>query len=283
MATVGTLSASEEAQLQQTIEMFEVITQTQPQDYQSLEILKEAYQKLGRDKDVISTSKRIAQAYVMMGQLSSAILEYEGVLQRCPEDAEVLAALGEIENKAHTLQASVTEPIDATKHFTKSAKAKSTDTKAASTEIDDGRAMLYKYFVESKVIAQGDFDLCWVKQDLSAPPGKIIDPFIQLLADKGILPLDKSLKIIADKHRGGYLPLERYDVDVELARSFPAATLQRWCVLPFDRMSKSVMVATANPFNKQAAQELEQAVKQRFIWYLASPVDLIKVLRKVIR
>ena len=64
MATVGTLSSSEEAQLTQTIEMFEVITQSQPQDYQSLEILKEAYLKLGRQKDVVNTSKRIAQAYV---------------------------------------------------------------------------------------------------------------------------------------------------------------------------------------------------------------------------
>jgi len=73
---VGSLTSSEEAQLAQTIEMFEVITQTQPQDYQSLEILKEAYFKLGREQDVISTSKRIAQAYVTMGQLSSAILEY---------------------------------------------------------------------------------------------------------------------------------------------------------------------------------------------------------------
>ena len=280
---VGTLSASEEAQLQQTIEMFEVITQSQPQDYQSLEILKEAYQKLGRDKEVINTSKRIAQAYVMMGQLSSAILEYEGVLQRCPDDAEVLAALAEIENKAHTLQASITEPTDATRHFTKPAKSKASDTKTVSTEIDDGRQMMYKIFVESKVIAQGDFELCWVKQDLSTPPGKIIEPFIQLLTDKGILPLDKALKIISDKHRSGFLPLERYDVDAELARSFPAATLQRWCVLPFDRMSKSVMVATANPFNKQAAQELEQAMKQRLIWYLTSPVDLIRALRKVIR
>ena len=56
----STLSPGEEAQLAQTIEMFEVITQSQPQDYQSLEILKEAYSKLGREKDVIGTSKRIA-------------------------------------------------------------------------------------------------------------------------------------------------------------------------------------------------------------------------------
>ena len=104
MATVGTLTASEEAQLQQTVEMFEEITKSQPQDYQSLEILKEAYQKLGRDTDVANTSKRIAQAYVLMGQLSSAILEYESVLQRCPDDPEVLAALHEIENKIRDLK-----------------------------------------------------------------------------------------------------------------------------------------------------------------------------------
>src|SRR6516225_7320971 len=98
---VSTLSSSEEAQLAQTIEMFEVITQSQPQDYQSLEILKEAYSKLGREKDVIGTAKRIAQAYVQMGQLSSAILEYETILQRYPNDSDVQNALKEIEHKAN--------------------------------------------------------------------------------------------------------------------------------------------------------------------------------------
>lgn len=288
MATVGTLTASEEAQLQQTIEMFEVITQSQPQDYQSLEILKEAYQKLGRDKDVANTSKRIAQAYVLMGQLSSAILEYESVLQRCPDDAEVLAALSEIENKANTLN---TEPPPAdqndsnTRLITKSSlrAPKTSEPKGPACEIDDGRQTLHKLFVDSKVISAGDFDLCWVKPDMSASPGRVFEPFIQLLADKGVLPVEKSLKIIADKHRCGYLPLDRYDIDVELARSMPGATLQRWCILPFDRMSKSILVATANPFNKRAAQELAEAVQQRLIWYLASPQDLVKALRKVIR
>ena len=282
---VGTLTASEEAQLQQTIEMFEVITQSQPQDYQSLEILKEAYHKLGREKDVINASKRIAQAYVMMGQLSSAILEYESVLQRCPEDAEVLAALGEIENKANTLNAQGTagEAGDATKHFARPSKTKSADAKAAPTDFDDGRQTLFKIFVESRVIAQGDFELCWVQQNPAVAPGKIIEPFVQVLMDKGILPIEKSLKLISDKSRTAYLPLEKYDIDIELARSFPAETCQRWCVLPFDRMGKSVFVATTNPFNKQAAHELEQASKQRFISYLTSPVDLIKVLRRVIR
>ena len=48
----------------------------------------------------MNTSKRIAQAYLTQGQLSSAILEYETVLQRRPEDADVRAALKSIEDKA---------------------------------------------------------------------------------------------------------------------------------------------------------------------------------------
>ncbi len=89
-----TLNPGEESQLLQTIEMFEVITQSQPQDYQSLEILKEAYMKLGREDELVETSRRIAEAYVQLGQLSSAILEYESILQRRPDDAGVLAASG---------------------------------------------------------------------------------------------------------------------------------------------------------------------------------------------
>ena len=283
MATAGTLTTSEEAQLQQTIEMFEVITQSQPQDYQSLEILKEAYFKLGRDADVVSTSKRIAEAYVLMGQLSSAILEYESILQRHPEDQDVVNALAELENKASSLnnQPVAPEP-DASRAFTKPARARSNESKT-SVEVDDGRTVMYKIFVESKIIAQGDFELCWVKQDISTPPGKVMEPFIQNLADKSILPLEKSLRILSDKQRIAYLPLDRYDIDIELSRSFPPDTLKRWCVLPFDRMSKSVLVATANPFCKQAALELEQAVRQRLSFYLVSPPDLIKAIRKVVR
>src|SRR5271155_5443916 len=100
---LGTLNPGEEAQLRQTIEMFEVITQSQPQDYQSLEILKEAYLKLGMEKEVIQTSKRIAEAYVQLGQLSSAILEFETILQRHPEDKDAMAAMAQIESKANNL------------------------------------------------------------------------------------------------------------------------------------------------------------------------------------
>jgi tetratricopeptide (TPR) repeat protein len=278
--TASQLTSSEEAQLAQTIEMFEVITQSQPQDYQSLEILKEAYAKLGREQDVVNTSKRIAQAYVTMGQLSSAILEYESILQRYPEDADVLTALGEIESKANTLNAQTS--LGETTITPKSAVHKPGN-RLVPTDADDGRQTMRKIFVDGKVITSSQFEECWVKPDFTSPPNQPVEPFIQLLADKNFTPLEKALHIISDKSRVGYLPLEKYDVDVDLARGFPVETCRRWCVLPFDRLSKSILVATANPFNRQAAAELEEVTKQRLLWYLAPPHDMMKFLKKVFR
>src|SRR5471030_2512416 len=158
MATVA-LNPGEEAQLQQTIEMFEVIVQSQPNDCQSLEILKEAYSKLGRDQDVVNTSKRIAQAYMQTGQLSSAILEFETVLQRRPDDPEVQAALKEIESKASNagMESAGAEPAALTM-ATEASKPAPKKSRAAADELDDGRVMLRKIFVDSKAISAGDFD-----------------------------------------------------------------------------------------------------------------------------
>ena len=280
----STLSASEEAQLAQTIEMFEVITQSQPQDYQSLEILKEAYSKLNRQKDVVNTAKRIAQAYVQMGQLSSAILEYETILQRYPDDPDVQGALKEIEARANNFPVELPpEPAPATRRNGDTAKFSKSTAKAPVQEVEDGRRGMHKIFVDAKVISAGDFDLCWPKVDPSARPSAVIEPFIQVLSEKGILPVEKSLKILSDKSRFAFLPLNLYDIDIDLARTFPAETCQRWCVLPIDRMSKSILVATANPFNQQAAKELATASGQRLLWYLVSPLELVKNVRKAFR
>jgi tetratricopeptide (TPR) repeat protein len=285
MATL-TIHPGEEAQLQQTIEMFEVIVQSQPHDCQSLEILKEAYSKLGREPEVINTSKRIAEAYLQQGQLSSAIMEYETILQRRPDDADVQAALSKIEERANNVavqsagaeSAGLAMATD-TKMFQKKAKSSA----AAPSELDDGRKAMHKVFVESKLITAGDFDLCWRKPDLTVAPPDVVEPFIQTLSDKSIFHVEKSLRVLSDKSRTAYLPLDRYDVDIDLTRGFPADVCRRWCVLPFDRMSKAILVATANPFNQQVVKELSEATTHRLLWYLATPSELILNLRKAFR
>lgn len=278
------LTPNEEAQLGQTIEMFEVITQSQPLDYQSLEILKEAYSKLSRHQEALQTSKRIAEAYLTMGQLSSAILEYESILQRFPDDPDVQKSLTEIESKASNLAVpkSAFEPEE--KIFAAQAvPPKKRDKPVASAQIDDGRQSMQKIFVDGKLLSQTDFNSCWPMVDLHERPKRAVEPFIQILAERQLVPLETSLKLLLDKSRLCFLPIDRYDIDIDLARGFPRETCQRWCIVPFDRMSKSILIATANPFNRQAIQELEAFTQSRLLWYLSSPPELLKMLGKVFR
>jgi hypothetical protein len=288
MATA--LTPNEEAQLLQTIEMFEVITHSQPMDCQSLEILKEAYSKLGRESDVVGTAKRIAQAYVQLGQLSSAILEYESILQRSPDDPDVRAALSDIEHTANSFAPPTAVPADS--EFVEKQNAAAALRKAAEgpavaapafAEGDDGKLGMRKLFVESKTIAETDFDHLWQTPNLRETPRQPSEPFIFTLSERQVLPLETSLKLLCEKGRIAFLPIEKYDVDVDFARTFPKETCMRWCVLPFDRMSKSILVATVNPYNKQAARELEAHTKARVIWYATSPTELMKVIRRIFR
>lgn len=285
----GTLTPNEEAQLLQTIEMFEVITQSQPLDTQSLEILKEAHSKLGRESDVVNTSKRIAEAYVHLGQLSSAILEYESILQRSPDDPDVQKALAEIENKANSFSSPAPQSGDSDfgeKQSAAAALKQATETSifnAAPADVDDGKQQMQKLFVESKLVSPADFEQLWPKFNLRDAPRQPADPFIQTLSERQILPLEKSLKALCEKSRMAYLPIEKYDVDIEFSRAFPKETCLRWSVLPVDKMSKSICVATCNPFNKQAARELEHHSKARIVWYIAPPAELVRVIKKIFR
>jgi len=272
-----TLTQDEQTQIQQTIEMFEVITQSQPLDYQSMEILREAYAQVNREDDVISVSKRIADAYVQLGQVSSAILEYETVLQQRPDDKEALEFLDKLFQQTGSLSDAQPDESTHTAMLRKKGISLSPD------QVDDGRKAMFKVFVDSKIITKDDFESLWKMPDLTREPEDVVDPFIQCLADKTVLPVERSLKILSDKTRMAYLPIERYDTDIDLTRAFPAEVCRRWCILPFDRMSKSILVVTANPFSQQAARDLAAYTENRLVWFLSQPVDITKHLRKSFR
>lgn len=268
----GTLTPAEQAQLRQTIDMFQVIVESQPLDYQSLEILKEAYLKLGMQQEAVDTSKKIAEAYVQLGQLSSAIMEYETILQQYPDDASVKEALDQIESKTTSFQGapSVRET------------APGPGGAGGDADMDDGKLAMKRIFVDGKLLNADDFNRFWVTPT-GGVPGQIQEPFLKTLAEKGGVKINESSSLVLAKAKCAFVPIERYDLDVDFVRGFPKELCQKWCILPFDKMSKTVMVATANPFNKQAEKELAQTTQLRILWYYSMPAELIKLIKKVFR
>lgn len=286
------LTPSEEAQYLDTIQMFEVITQEESSDVQSLDILKEAYLKLERNEEALRISKKIAKAYAELGQLSNALFEYESILQQNPGDKEAEEALAAIESRATDFSShdDDEEDIDLSGASLDMISVGGPDltgdgqvgkiSKSAPVSGDDGKNGMRKLFVDSGTISAQEFDVCWPNADEVPQKGKVNSSFIQNLADKQILALDESMALMCGKNRFAYIPLDKYEIDAEMARTYPGDICRRWMVLPIDKMSKSILVATTNPFNKAAAKQLEEFSKSRVIWYVASPVEITKVVTK---
>lgn len=283
------ISEEEIQQLLRTVEMFEAITQSQTDDYQSLEILKETYNKLSRKDDALRVSKILAQAYVNVGQISQAILEYEGLLQEYPNDASVVAALRELEQKTSKLAAanSTAAPLSAedSKPSTPAggpAGAPALSATRAKADNSD-RALADVLIADKFVTAQAIDPLLQQLKAMRANPEDNSQPLslVQLLVNEQIAKLEDVLTFLVDKSGLPYLPLSIYDVDRDVARLLPVDVCMQFCIVPVDLISRSVLMATGNPFDQVARQRVEAMLDYGIFWYVSAPTEIMTALRRV--
>ena len=295
------LSAEEQDQIRQTIEMFEVITQANPQDTQSLEILKEAYSKLGQLKDSISLGRRLADTYMELGQYSSALLEYEGILQKEPDNADIIAALGEVEQRLHALQTASQQNgpialdfgnIMATKKTLATERMTSTmtgDNKAVAEKLagaEDGNDALNRFLIQHRLAPEDIVSqaLHIVRRKNSErtsaqPAASLIDEIIT----RGSVDAEQLLCGILDRSKFAYIPLECYDLDRQVVKMLPEALTLGRLIVPFDIISRTMMVAIANPFDSVGKETVQQLLDYNIQWHLASPAAILKVLQTTYR
>src|SRR3989338_9778899 len=54
-----------------------------------------------------------------------------------------------------------------------------------------------------------------------------------------------------------YLPLANYEIDREVINSIPEHVCRQFCLIPIDKIGKSLTLAMANPLNVQAIEDVE--------------------------
>lgn len=284
----GNISQEEIQQLLRTVEMFEAITAAQPDDFQSLEILKETYSKLGRLADSMRIAKQLAGAYHKFGQISQAIFECESILQKQPHDAETKTLLATLQGvaKMSATDSSAAPPLAKDSKPTPPqhggpAGAPTIAWIRQCTEEGDRR--LAEVLAGEKVATLQAIEP--LLQRLQTLRAGTIDrnlplALLQLIANEQYAKLDDLFQVVVDKSNLPYLPLAVYDVDRDIACLLPLELSWQCCVVPFDQISRSVLIATANPFDQQARQKIESLIKQNVFWYVSPPAEIIAALRR---
>lgn len=303
-----TLSEEERSQILQTIEMFEVITQTQPEDYQSLEILKVAYHKLGKASEALRVSRRLAEAYFNVGSFSLAMQECEAVLDAEPGAPEMLAMLGEIEAKlqldgrtkgqavADELPGGAPNLSPKTGPKIGSADGALLDIGRRNTgkrprrilaeDAEMGNDQLAKFLIVQQMFPEHEVNeaLGAVKEaNKSATGEQLATSLLERLCRDNDEKMGAVLSALIDRTKFAYVPLEYYDIDRQVVRMLPDDLTIGRLFVPFDLISRTVMVAVCNPFDAVAREEVEQSLDYTVIWYLAKPATIIKTLQEIHR
>ncbi len=302
MMTAPSVSNEELEQILQTIEMFEVILQSNPHDSGSMEILKEAYWKVGRQKDALTVTRKLADAYYSQGQYASALLEYEGILQKDPDAADVVAMLGEVEAKLHSpapqkdsgdpdapsaisvdFGSVVEDPTLITTHQT----VKADGTPGLHFKLDsDGNEPLAKFLIQHKlvpedVVLQAVDRVQRMNRDQSGQ--MLAVALLDEISRTDLVQLEPLLCGILDRSKFAFIPLDCYDVDRQIVKMLPESLTLGRLFVPFDVVSRTIMVATANPFDSQGKEAVQQLLDYNIQWHLAAPAAITKVLREIYR
>ncbi len=298
------ISDEEREQIQQVIEMFEVITQANTNDVDSLEVLKDSYRKLDRHSDVINVSRRLAETYVSLGQYSSAVLEYEGILQNDPNNPEIFALLGDVEAKLaqngandprRSNSGSTTEDfridfdLGAPDQFdtgliaTDATQQVMGETRNLDFE-DDGNDSLANFLIRHRIAPENvvNSSLEHIRKiNADAESSAISASLIGEIVDTNTAELEDVLIGILDGTKFAYIPLEYYDIDRQIVKMLPESLTMGRLIVPFDLMSRTVMIAMANPFDVVGKEAVQQLFDYNIQWHLASPDAIKKVLSSV--
>ena len=290
-----TLSEEEHSQIVQTIEMFEVITRTQPDDYQSLDILKEAYQKVGRLPDALKTSRRLAEAYFNGGSYTLAMQECELILLNEPNAPEILAMLGDIETRLQASGHAIIDSGSKTGLIAKTAMASNShggliDVNAGRTRnshlAERGDDHLAKFLIVQQLFPEEEVNAAL---DLTERSNKELNgqtmaiSLLQQVCQEDASKIDQVVSELIDRTKFAFVPLEYYDVDRQIARMLPDSLTVSRLFVPFDLISRTIMVACCNPFDAAGREAVQQSLDYTVAWYMARPSAIVKVLQDIYR
>jgi hypothetical protein len=286
--------------------MFEAITQTQPEDYQSLEILKEAYTKVGRHDDALRTSRKLAEAYFNVGSYTPALQQCEMILTREPNAPEIVAMLGEIEQRLQASGQALVEKEKATSNlvngpFTKGDGVLVSPTVEGSLiDVDPSRKSLgrianlqergddhlAKFLIVQQLFSEEQVNgaLETTKEANKDLQGQTMAvSMLEELCREKPQQLESVLSALIDRTKFAFVPLEYYDTDRQIAPMLPEYLTVGRLFVPFDLVSRTIMVACCNPFDSAGRDAVQQSVDYTVSWYLAKPSAITQTLRSIYR
>ncbi|MDD5349417.1 MAG: hypothetical protein PHQ12_04320 [Chthoniobacteraceae bacterium] len=311
------LTPEEREELLQTATALKAFTEANPDDDQSLEILKDAYWKLGHQEEALAATRRLADTYLRLGQYSAAMLEYEGILVHQPASAEIQALIADLDAKLNQGKPSgghapialdfgdaseVFEPVTDDAEAEAASKEPALIATAATRQpnavvakappaapAQDANEPLARFVIQHRLASREAVQKALervksLNASIQADPNtpSVAAGLLDELIKSGV-EAEELMASILNLTKFAYAPLEHYDVDRQIVRMLPESLTLGRRVVPFDIVSRTMMVALDNPFDAALKTLVQQTVDYHVQWHLAMPDVLHRILRESYR
>ncbi len=77
-----------------------------------------------------------------------------------------------------------------------------------------------------------------------------------------------------------YLPLSNYEIDPEVLEAVPENICRQFCLIPIDKIGKSLTLAMADPLNLQAVEDVELITGCTVQTFVSTAADIHEAIDK---
>ncbi len=77
-----------------------------------------------------------------------------------------------------------------------------------------------------------------------------------------------------------YLPLSNYEIDQEVLDSVPQDVCERFCLIPIDKIGKSLTLAMSDPLNVAAMEDVELLTGCAVQTFVSTAADIKEAIQK---
>ena len=100
----------------------------------------------------------------------------------------------------------------------------------------------------------------------------------QILVKIGAVTEQEVALALTAQYGFPYLPLDSYEIDVEVVKSIPEHVSRQYCLIPIDKIGNAMTVAMSDPSNMQAIEDIEMLTNCVVQAFVSTPSDIQKTL-----
>lgn len=104
--------------------------------------------------------------------------------------------------------------------------------------------------------------------------------FGEVLVRLGFATEENIAQALTSQYGFPYLPLANYEIDPDVIKTVPENVCRQFCLIPIDKIGKSLTLAMSNPLNVQAAEDVELITGCMVQVFVATTSDITSSINK---